>query len=506
MLPVNNQITATIAYPDEKAILDTYDNINLIVVDGRELVSLIKWEAFDELVKSALQQIENFEGQKFIEPLENLRNKMIKDRCFGKDGEDLVIRINKALCKLCPALGTLLVDLTAQIIDSLYLSCNKWKFYRHSEFQALACVSKQWNVLANMAKKNCRAEHHNLQAQGLAFSTKLKQRTFTTAEKAVEFIIAEHADEQILDLRDFPELTEKCLDKLLQGCPKIEHLMIRSNLIKALPEVCSRLQTLICSSCQQLTTLPCYMPDLSWLECSGCSRLSNLPNYMPFLTFLDCSNCTSVNELPLEMTKLTSLDCHGCIGLNELPLYMSRLTSLDCHGCKALTTLPDSLPQLSNLQCMSCEQLTALPNNMPQLFKLNCGYCWELTTLSANIPMLTYLACSYCPKLTLPSNLDMGKLIQCVLPKHLHHLQNIKIQVLVQSLKSIGASNTTVSRIEQILNFTPLSNIQNQTIDDDNHMDINESKSEMNSNKRPATTQAEGESELKKPRHNLKGL
>lgn len=101
------------------------------------------------------------------------------------------------------------------------------------------------------------------------------------AETAIDFIIGNKLE--VANLKSCRNISEMHLERLFKKAPNIKHLILCSNHIKNLPDLCHRLQTLECIYCESLEKLPSHMPEITYLDYRGCTALKQLP-VMPNLT------------------------------------------------------------------------------------------------------------------------------------------------------------------------------------------------------------------------------
>src|SRR5204863_507877 len=109
------------------------------------------------------------------------------------------------------------------------------------------------------------------------------------------------------------------------------------------------LQTLYCSSCPLLTTIP-QIEGLQTLYCPNCPLLTTIPQIEGLQT-LDCFDCPLLTKIP-QIEGLQTLDCSNCLLLTTIP-QIEGLQTLHCNGCKWLKTDPgyiESIKKLKRLQ------------------------------------------------------------------------------------------------------------------------------------------------------------
>lgn len=172
-----------------------------------------------------------------------------------------------------------------EILPLLFDSLDRLRFSRPTgrDLRAFASVSRIFNQFCTLAIENWEQEHLRLQ-----INLGLHRLSFLSANvhEAVNGIIK--LQHPVADLSAYADVTEEILEKLLAS-GNVEHLIVHSDKISKLPSSCSRLQTLDCSGCTSLATIPKGMLHLTALYCSGCTALTSLPEDMFQLRGLHCS-------------------------------------------------------------------------------------------------------------------------------------------------------------------------------------------------------------------------
>ena len=165
-----------------------------------------------------------------------------------------------------------------------------------------------------------------------------------------------------------------------ESTTNIEHLdlflsTITDDQLNRIIESCPNLQTLDLSRCNNLTSLPAGIGNLTKLQklvFDSSSRLESLPKSIGNLTNLQklvFDACSRLESLPSEIGNLTNLQ------------------TLNLSWCSRLKSLPESIGNLTNLQtlnlscCTSLEYLPAEIGGLTQLQTLDLGVCENLRSL-----------------------------------------------------------------------------------------------------------------------------
>jgi hypothetical protein len=163
------------------------------------------------------------------------------------------------------------------------------------------------------------------------------------------------------------------LDTKLLTIIELDKDMPTDALIKFLSKEFPNLKTLICDSCEELTSIP-VLPNLISLNCGVCNKLKEIP-VLPSLEELHCYECTGLTSLPV-LPNLQKIYCEYS-SLTSIPV-LPNLRELYCNG-SMITNIPD-LPNLKYLHCHDSKELSSI-SNLPSLTILNCGGCDKLTSI-----------------------------------------------------------------------------------------------------------------------------
>lgn len=148
--------------------------------------------------------------------------------------------------------------------------------------------------------------------QGMPLKTVLPPR-IRTAKEAIAWLKINISDSKLLkhaDFREFHDFTDNDLKELIELCPNLTHLYLKSHNLTKIETLPTNLQVLDCSYCENLNDLPELPATLRILDCSGCHPFE-LPKLPEGLQELYCISCPIVIFPELTAT-LKKLHCRGC--------------------------------------------------------------------------------------------------------------------------------------------------------------------------------------------------
>jgi hypothetical protein len=250
------------------------------------------------------------------------------------------------------------LDINREIAPCLYTHQNHF-FDPHPHgkyFKALGCTAKLYLALMEEAKEKWNKEHINLKTQihdqygymGLLLSGGwmpplqfIRGKINNNGHEFIGFICRKN--HSVADLAAFGDnITNEILEKLFKTCPTIDHLIVSSKNVNALPPACTRLQTLICNDCG-LKTIREGMSLLTMLDCKDSPLLTTLPDDMHLLKKIFFSRSPLTTLPPSLAANLVSISCVDCPTFTMLPVGMAAMEELYCTG-SGLTALPSDFP------------------------------------------------------------------------------------------------------------------------------------------------------------------
>ncbi|HMZ80064.1 MAG TPA: hypothetical protein PLL06_10215, partial [Acidobacteriota bacterium] len=131
------------------------------------------------------------------------------------------------------------------------------------------------------------------------------------------------------------------LERLPEGLRCFE-LDARNTPLSSLPQDLSVTYLLNLEGCSNLKVLPTGL-KVGSLIVRGCSALQYLPEHLD-VCFLDISGCTQMIHWPSTgRIRFGRLLAAGCDQITSIPEWVTELTQLDIRDCAQLTQLPHSL-------------------------------------------------------------------------------------------------------------------------------------------------------------------
>ncbi|KAH7676546.1 P-loop containing nucleoside triphosphate hydrolase protein, partial [Dioscorea alata] len=127
------------------------------------------------------------------------------------------------------------------------------------------------------------------------------------------------------------------------------------------------------------------LPNLQYMEIDSCEDLETLPAWLPRLPLLnkliirDCPKFRSWEEEMTALPNLQYMEIYSCKDLETLPAWLPRLPSLnkliigDCPKFRSWGTEEEmtALPNLQYMEIYSCKDMETLPAWLPRLPLLN---------------------------------------------------------------------------------------------------------------------------------------
>ena len=140
-----------------------------------------------------------------------------------------------------------------------------------------------------------------------------------------------------------------------------------------------------------LTTLYCYVNQLSNLYITQNTALTNFRCHDNQLTSLDVSQNTALTYLSFSDNQLTSIDVSNNTALTNLQFHYNQITSLDVSNNTALEFLGCTQNQLTSLDVAQNTALTSLQCTKNQLTSLDVSHNTALTNLNCSFNQLVSL-------------------------------------------------------------------------------------------------------------------
>lgn len=230
-----------------------------------------------------------------------------------------------------------------------------------SGLEASKSVSKAWNSIAEKVEKQW-VEQERISLRIFGCRNAREAVKCTTSKGLLS-----------ANLKDFPDITDHDLTRLIAESPNINHLIVRSDKITAFPlEKLSQLKTLSLPGCHRITEIKLTRAlknflQLSILNLSGCGRIS------------EHGLAEALKGLPqLTSLKLNKCDQYAGMKLAKSLKALSHLMALSLFHLKEGNILVESLKNLSKLTQLSLikcknipgDELAEVVKGLPKLIKL----------------------------------------------------------------------------------------------------------------------------------------